>query len=200
MSWKILRVLLWKEWRQSRSTWLALTLMFNSGVLMFILLITLSESVRISYSNRSIDQIDHMLRSTLMMQSLFVITVGLFLIVYFASKSVSQEVDRQHLFFLFERPIHRYQVLLVKYLAGITQAFISTGSSLFTVAITVLGIVWLLSPDLTLDQVGSSYVDFASHGIRGIPWFGAVSTLIFTATIIEGLRFERGDILKSCGW
>src|SRR5438874_5996168 len=113
--------MLWKEWCETRWKWLAFALAFHIPLGIAGLALALRESVRFDLYAMSDAFAAQVLEVALVLQSGFLITAGLFLLAFFAVGSVGAELDNRSIFFLFERPVRRWQLLLFKYVVGAVQ-------------------------------------------------------------------------------
>ena len=118
MTKNILKAMLWKEWRETRLKWLAFAVAFHIPLCIAGLVVTFREEARFDLYALSDSVTMYPFEFALVFQSGFLITAGLFLLAFFAVGSIGAELDNQSMFFLFERPVHRWQLLLFKYVVG----------------------------------------------------------------------------------
>ena len=109
MTKNILKAMLWKEWRETRWKWLAFALAFHIPLFIACMVFTLREAARFDLYALSDSVAAQALAVTLVAQSSFLITAGLFLLAFFAVGSIGAELDNRSMFFLFERPVRRWQ-------------------------------------------------------------------------------------------
>ena len=128
----ICKAMLWKEWRETRWKWLAFALAFHIPLGIAALVVALREPARFDLYVLSDSVAAQVLDVTLIAQSGFLITAGLFLLAFFAVGSIGAELDNRSIFFLFERPVRRWHVLLFKYAVGAVQTTTCVGLSLLT--------------------------------------------------------------------
>ena len=132
MTGNILKAMLWKEWRETRWKWLAFAFAFHIPLFIAGLTFALRESSRFDLYALSDSVAAQVLEVALIAQSVFLITAGLFLLAFFAVGSIGAELDNRSIFFLFERPVRRWHVLLLKYAVGAVQTTTCVGLSILT--------------------------------------------------------------------
>ena len=185
------RALIWKEWRETRWRWLAFVLAFHLPALIGTFVVLFNERVRFDLAV-STDQIAvTALNLTLIVQSGFVLSAGLFLLAFFASGAVAPEIASHEMFFLFERPIRRREILLLKFLVGLSQTTLCVGFSILTtLALAYLGLL-VLAPGVTLAGSGSDFLRILTNGLRGTLWMGLLGGTVFAGTFLFSVIFGR---------
>ena len=191
MNKQMLKVLLWKEWRETRWKWLAFFAAFHIPAIIGVLVFTFDKTVRFDIRVLNDGIVNTYLQTFLLVQSGFVITAGLFLIAFFAAGSVAPEIDNRSMFFLFERPIQRWHILSMKFLVGAIQAMVCVGFSILTTL--TLGYLALLSVASGVTVAGSSHIYFSTiaSGLRGTLWTGVIGLMVFSATFLFSVIFEK---------
>lgn len=138
------RALVWKEWRETRWRWLAFVLAFHLPALIGTFVVLFNERVRFDLAVSTDQMAVTALNLALIVQSGFVLSAGLFLLAFFASAAVAPEIASHEMFFLFERPIRRREILRLKFLVGLIQAILCVGFSILTtLALVYLGLLVL---------------------------------------------------------
>src|SRR3954463_8432436 len=159
--------MLWKEWRETRWKWLAFACAFHIPLCIAGLTIGLRESNRFDLYALSDSVAGQVLEVALVAQSGFLITAGLFLLAFFAVGSVGAELDNQSMFFLFERPVKRWHLLLFKYVVGAVQTTTCVGLSLLTTLTAVSFVAAAGATNVTLAGSWDSFLLVISNGARG---------------------------------
>jgi ABC-type transport system involved in multi-copper enzyme maturation permease subunit len=195
----MLKALLWKEWRETRLKWLAFALAFHIPLFIAGLTMALRESARFDLYALSDSVAAQVLEVALVAQSGFLITAGLFLLAFFAVGSVGAELDNQSMFFLFERPIKRWQLLLFKYTVGAVQATTCVGLSILTTLAAIYLVTSLAATNVTLAGSWGAFVLIASNGLRGSAWTMVISLMVYSATFLFSVWFEKWWIAVIAG-
>jgi ABC-type transport system involved in multi-copper enzyme maturation permease subunit len=195
----MLKAMLWKEWRETRWKWLAFALAFHIPLGIAGLVLTLRESARFDLYALSDAVAAQVLEVALVLQSGFLITAGLFLLAFFAVGSVGAELDNRSMFFLFERPVKRWQIVLFKYAVGAVQTTACVGLSI----LSTLGVVYLVmaaaATNVTLAGSWHSFVEVASNGTRGAVWTTVIALMVYSATFLFSVWFEKWWIAVIAG-
>jgi len=191
MNRQMLKVLLWKEWRETRWKWLAFFAAFHIPAIIGVLVFTFDKTVRFDIRVMNDGMVNSYLQGFLLVQSGFVITAGLFLIAFFAAGAVAPEIDNRSMFFLFERPIRRWHILSMKFLVGALQAMVCVGFSIITTL--TLGYLALLAVSSGVTVPGSwhIYTSIVASGLRGTLWTGVIGLMVFSATFLFSVIFEK---------
>ena len=199
MTRQIMKAMLWKEWRETRWKWLAFALAFHIPLSIAALTLTLRESARFDLYALSDAVAGQVLELALVFQSGFLITAGLFLLAFFAVGSVGAELDNRSMFFLLERPVRRWQVLLLKYAVGALQTMTCVGLSL----LTTLGVVYLVmaaaATNVTLAGSWGAFMLIVSNGLRGTVWTTVIALMVYSATFLFSVWFEKWWIAVIAG-
>lgn len=191
MSGEMLKALLWKEWRETRLKWLAFAVAFHLPLFIAGFVVAFRESARFDLLALSDAIAGQVLEVALVMQSGFLITAGLFLLAFFAVGSVGAELDNGSIFFLFERPLRRWHILLTKFIVGAVQTTTCVGLSILsTVAIVYLAMVWAAS-NVTLDGSWGAFLNVVANGMRGTAWTMIIALMVYSATFLFSVLFEK---------
>jgi ABC-type transport system involved in multi-copper enzyme maturation permease subunit len=199
MNGKMLRAMLWKEWRETRWKWLAFALAFHIPLFIAGLAVTLRESARFDLYALSDAVAAQVLKGALVLQSGFLITAGLFLLAFFAVGSVGSELDNRSMFFLFERPVRRWHVLLFKYAVGAVQATTCVGLSIMSTLAIVYALMAAAASNVTLAGSWASFVVVISNGLRGTVWTMVIALMVYSATFLFSVWFEKWWIAVIAG-
>jgi ABC-type transport system involved in multi-copper enzyme maturation permease subunit len=190
----ILRAMLWKEWRESRLKWAVLLFVFHIPILPTIYLARQSSTLP---AVRAAIGAQHALRTglyivpCLMVQSIFIVTVGLFLAAFYATSTVSPEIESHRIFFLLERPVRRWWVLLVKFSVGALGLITCVGSSML--ASVTIGYCFTNPAEINASagELRAAYVDVIGSAMRGTFVVGTVAVAVFAAAFFLSIVFSR---------
>ncbi|HEX8118371.1 MAG TPA: ABC transporter permease subunit [Pyrinomonadaceae bacterium] len=199
MTKSIMKAMLWKEWRETRLKWLAFALAFHIPLCIAGLVVSFREAARFDLYALSDSVAAEAFEFALVFQSGFLITAGLFLLAFFAVGSIGAELDNQSMFFLFERPVRRWQVLLFKYVVGALQTTTCVGLSLLTTVTAVYLATAALASNVTLAGSWGSYVLIVSNGVRGAVWTTVIALMVYSATFLFSVWFEKWWIAVIAG-
>jgi ABC-type transport system involved in multi-copper enzyme maturation permease subunit len=195
----ILKAMLWKEWRETRWKWLAFAFAFHIPLFIAGLTFTLRESSRFDLYALSDSVASQALEVALVAQSAFLITAGLFLLAFFAVGSVGAELDNRSIFFLFERPVRRWQVLLFKYAVGAVQTTTCVGLSILSTLTLVYFVMAASASNVTLAGSWGAFSAVVSNGLRGTVWTMVIGLMIYSATFLFSVLFEKWWIAVIAG-
>ena len=199
MSKEIWKAMLWKEWRETRWKWLAFALAFHIPLGIAALTLALRESVRFDLYAMSNALAIRVLEFALVGQSVFLITAGLFLLAFFAVGSVGSELDNRSMFFIFERPVKRWHVLLFKYAVGAVQAMTCVGLSILTTLAFVYGAMAAASSNVTLAGSWGAFQFVVTNGVRGAVWTMIIALMVYSAVFLFSVWFEKWWIAVIAG-
>ena len=199
MTREMLKALLWKEWRETRWKWLAFALAFHIPLGIAGLALALRGSVRFDLYALSDAVAAQVLEFALVLQSGFLITAGLFLLAFFAVGSVGAELDNRSIFFLFERPLKRWHVLLFKYAVGAVQATTCVGLSILTTVALVYFVMAAAAVNVTLAGSRGAFASVVSNGLRGTVWTMVIALMVYSATFLFSVWFEKWWIAVIAG-
>lgn len=199
MTGNILKALLWKEWRETRWKWLAFALAFHIPLCIAGLNFTLRETSRFDLYALSDSVAAQALEVSLVAQSAFLITAGLFLLAFFAVGSVGAELDNRSMFFLFERPVKRWHVLLFKYVVGAVQTMSCVGLSILTTVSVVYFVMAAAATNVTLGGSWGSFSSVVANGLRGTVWTMVIGLMVYSATFLFSVLFEKWWIAVIAG-
>lgn len=195
----MLKAMLWKEWRETRWKWLAFALAFHIPLGIATLMLALRESARFDLYALSDAVAAQVLEFALVFQSGFLITAGLFLLAFFAVGSVGAELDNRSIFFLFERPVKRWHVLLFKYAVGAVQATTCVGLSILTTVAAVYFVMAAASVNVTLAGSRGAFLLVVANGLRGAVWTMTIALMVYSATFLFSVWFEKWWIAVIAG-
>jgi ABC-type transport system involved in multi-copper enzyme maturation permease subunit len=195
----MLKAMLWKEWRETRWKWLAFAFAFHIPLGIAGLTMALRESARFDLYALSDSVAAQVLEFALVFQSGFLITAGLFLLAFFAVGSIGAELDNRSMFFLFERPVRRWQVLLFKYVVGAVQTTMCVGLSLLSTLTVVYLVMAAAAANVTLAGSWGSFVLLVSNGVRGTVWTTVIALMVYSATFLFSVWFEKWWIAVIAG-
>jgi ABC-type transport system involved in multi-copper enzyme maturation permease subunit len=194
-----MKAMLWKEWRETRWKWLAFALAFHIPLCIAGLMVALRESARFDLYALSDSVVAQVLEFALVFQSGFLITAGLFLLAFFAVGSIGAELDNRSMFFLFERPVRRWQVLLFKYVVGAVQTTTCVGLSLLSTLTVVYLVTAAAASNVTLAGSWGSFALIVSNGVRGAVWTTVIALMVYSATFLFSVWFEKWWIAVIAG-
>jgi ABC-type transport system involved in multi-copper enzyme maturation permease subunit len=195
----ILKAMLWKEWHETRWKWLAFALAFHIPLCIATLTMILRESNRFDLYALSDSVAGQVLEFALVFQSGFLITAGLFLLAFFAVGSVGAELDNQSMFFLFERPVKRWHVHLFKYVVGAVQTTTCVGMSLLSTLTIVYLVTAAAATNVTLSGSWGAFTSILSNGMRGAVWTTIIALMVYSATFLFSVWFEKWWIAVIAG-
>lgn len=199
MTGNIMKAMLWKEWRETRWKWLAFAFAFHIPLFIAGLTFMLRESSRFDLYALSDSVASQALQVALIAQSAFLITAGLFLLAFFAVGSVGAELDNRSIFFLFERPVKRWQVLLFKYAVGAVQTTTCVGLSILTTLTIVYFVMAASASNVTLAGSWGAFSAVVSNGLRGTVWTMVIGLMVYSATFLFSVLFEKWWIAVIAG-
>jgi ABC-type transport system involved in multi-copper enzyme maturation permease subunit len=189
----------WKEWRETRWKWLAFALAFHLPVLFTGLSLLLREEWRFDLYAMSDGVTAQALGLAVVIQSGFLITAGLMLLSFFAVGSVGAELENQSIFFLFERPVSRWQVLLFKYAVGAVQAATCVGLSILSTVTLVYFVMASVATNVTFAGSREAFSYAIAHGARGTVWTAFIALMVYSATFLFSVLFEKWWIAVIAG-
>ncbi len=199
MTREILKALVWKEWRETRWKWLAFALAFHIPLCIAGLTMALRESARFDLYALSDPVAEQVFAFAIVFQSGFLITAGLFLLAFFAVGSIGAELDNRSMFFLFERPLKRWHVLLFKYAVGAVQTTTCVGLSILTSLTVVYLVMAAAATNVTLSGAWGAYLLVAANGVRGVVWTMVISLMVYSGTFLFSVWFEKWWIAVIAG-
>ena len=199
MTKEIFKAMLWKEWRETRWKWLAFAVAFHIPLGIATLSLLLRESARFDLYAMSNAIVTQALEIALIMQSGFLISAGLFLLAFFAVGSVGAELDNRSMFFIFERPVKRWQVLLFKYAVGAVQATTCVGISILSTLTVVYAVSTAVATNVTLAGSWGAYRLVISNGVRGTVWTMIISLMVYSAVFLFSVWLEKWWIAVIAG-
>jgi len=195
----VVGAMLWKEWRETRWKWLAFAAAFHLPLCIAGLMLAFRETVRFDLYAFSDAIAAQALEVAVVVQSVFLITAGLFLLAFFAVGSVGAELDNRSIFFLFERPVKRWHVLIFKYLVGAVQTMTCVGLSILTTVSLVYLAMAAFAPGVTLAGSWDAFAGAAANGARGTVWTMVIGLMAYSATFLFSVLFEKWWIAVIAG-
>ena len=195
----IMKALLWKEWRETRWKWLAFAFAFHIPLGIAGLVFWFEETARFDLYAMSDAVVNTVLEGALVAQSVFLITAGLFLLAFFAVGSVGAELDNRSIFFLFERPIKRGHLLLLKYAVGAVQTMACIGVSILTTLTVTYLVAAAFATNVTLAGSWDTYTLVIASGVRGVFWTVVIGLMVYSATFLFSVLFEKWWIAVIAG-
>ena len=199
MTKSILKAMLWKEWRETRWKWLAFACAFHIPLIIAGLVVTFRPEARFDLYALSNPVTLYAFEFALVFQSGFLITAGLFLLSFFAVGSIGAELDNQSMFFLFERPVHRWQVLLFKYVVGAVQTTTCVGLSLLTTLTAVYLVIAAVATNVSLAGAWDPFALVVANGVRGAVWTTVIALMVYSGTFLFSVWFEKWWIAVIAG-
>ena len=199
MTKSIMKAMLWKEWRETRWKWLAFAFAFHIPLVIAGLVVTFREEARFDLYALSDPVAVYAFEFALVFQSGFLITAGLFLLAFFAVGSIGAELDNQSMFFLFERPVRRWQVLLFKYVVGAVQTTTCVGLSLLTTLTAVYLVVAAAATNVSLAGSWDSFSLVVANCARGAVWTTVIALMVYSGTFLFSVWFEKWWIAVIAG-
>ena len=199
MTKSIMKAMLWKEWRETRWKWLAFAFAFHIPLIIAGLVVTFREEARFDLYALSDPVVMYAFEFALVFQSGFLITAGLFLLAFFAVGSIGAELDNQSMFFLFERPVRRWQVLLFKYAVGAVQTMTCVGLSLLTTLTAVYLVTAAAATNVSLAGSWDTFALVVANGVRGAVWTTVIALMVYSATFLFSVWFEKWWIAVVAG-
>ncbi|HEV2706390.1 MAG TPA: ABC transporter permease [Pyrinomonadaceae bacterium] len=196
---EMLKAMLWKEWRETRWKWLAFAVAFHIPLIIAGLVVAFKPAARFDLMAFNDTVVERVLQGTLVVQTIFLISAGLFLLAFYAVGAVGGEIENRSIFFLFERPVHRRQILAVKYAVGATQTVACVALSI----VTTLALVYLVTAGaasgVTLAGSWGAFASVMDDALRGALWTGLVALMVFSATFLFSVLFEKWWIAVIAG-
>ncbi len=199
MNREMIKAMLWKEWRETRWKWLAFAVAFHGPLFLAGFVITIEESVKFDLKAMSDPIAGQVLEFALVAQSVFLITAGLFLLAFFAVGSVGAELDNRSIFFLFERPVRRGHVLLIKYVLGAVQTMTCVGLSIMSSLAFVYAVLVAGSTHVTLEGSWGAFTNVVANATRGTVWTMVIGLMVYSATFLFSVLFEKWWIAVIAG-
>ncbi|MGH9823312.1 MAG: hypothetical protein ACREDR_08685 [Blastocatellia bacterium] len=187
----IIRAMLWKEWHESRAKWVVFLVTFHIPLVLLLAGIAPVTNVSANLAKGGHYDIRYSILVALAVQSFFILTIGLFLISFYATSAVSPEIANKQVFFLFERPVRREAILLLKFLAGAVEVAACMAISIF-VTVCVSYIVALVKSSGAESQLLSDeHLRMLSRLAGGILGTSAVAITVYSAAFFLSIVFEK---------
>ena len=185
------RALLWKEWRETRWKFLAFWAAFHLPLGMAALGLVLQQKNRFAIQTLPSNSLYQGLESIVFVESIFIITMGLALITFFAAGAVSQEVRGRQIFFLLERPVSRFRVLTVKYLVSGLQAYVMAALSPLTALLLAAAGVLMLSRTTGWWEGMNHLLPVMMTALNIGLWRAVIALMVFSIVFVFSVIFER---------
>ena len=112
---------------------------------------------------------------------------------------IGAELDNRSMFFLFERPVRRWQVLLFKYAVGAVQTTTCVGLSILSTLTIVYFIMAASATNVTLSGSRGAFLSVVSNGVRGTVWTMVIGLMVYSATFLFSVWFEKWWIAVIAG-
>ncbi|RPI23318.1 MAG: hypothetical protein EHM61_20025 [Acidobacteria bacterium] len=189
MNGKMFRALLWKEWRESRLRFLALFCTFHLPLVFFYQAMRMLKGRQHDLFVFQIAAPRNMY-ATLFYQSAFNMTIGLFLIAFFAASAFSGEYEGNRLFFMFERPVRRGALLAVKWGVYMFEALVAICLSLFTSQLLVY-LAYNADGSPVLAIPGEQLAEVLGACLRGAIWLAVLGAGAFGSSFLFAVVFPR---------
>jgi ABC-type transport system involved in multi-copper enzyme maturation permease subunit len=97
----------------------------------------------------------------------------------------------RQMFFLFERPIRRREILLLKFLVGLAQAIVCVAFSILTTLTLTYVSLLVIAGGVTVEGSWSEYLRIMGNGLRGTLWTGLLGATVFAGTFLFSVLFEK---------
>ncbi len=183
--------MLWKEWRETRWKWLAFAGAFHIPAIIGGLVVAFKENARFDLMTLNDGAATQVLQVTLIAQTIFLVTAGLFLLAFYAVGAVGAEIENRSVFFLLERPVRRWHVLAFKFTIGAVQTVTCVGLSILTTLALVYFLMVAAASGVTFEGSWSEFVRVATNALRGTLWTGVIALMVFSATFLFSVLFEK---------
>ncbi|MBZ5551412.1 MAG: ABC transporter permease [Acidobacteriia bacterium] len=197
MKWKIITALLWKEWRETRWKWAVLLFSLHIPILFFWGAL---KGPWMSFRGANYFLFREIVDSHFAGQAGFILTGGLFLVAFFASAISVPELESRRMFLLFERPVQRSHLLLLKFCAGGFETIIALGLSLLITISFAYAAVLLLSDDVTWSLSWRPYFHLLGEAFRATLITGGAGLVVFSFTFLLSVVFEKWWVTVAASW
>jgi ABC-type transport system involved in multi-copper enzyme maturation permease subunit len=190
MNWKIITALLWKEWRETCWKWTALLISLHIPLLFF------ARQVAVHKLRKGpAEEMSYLLFNTTVtapqFQAAFLLTGGLFLIGFFSAGIAAPELESRRIFLLFERPVRRSRILLLKFLVGASETLVSIAlSSLITISIVFAGIL-MTSKFITLSISWRAFFRPLGISLQTTVVTGCAGLAVFSLAFLLSVLLEK---------
>jgi ABC-type transport system involved in multi-copper enzyme maturation permease subunit len=199
MNGAITRALVWKEWRESRWKLLAFFWAFHLPVLVGGLALLLNDRERFTLQTTTPEMLYKGFEPAIFMQSMFVLTFGLFLIIFYSAGTVSREIASRRIFFVLERPVTRWHALSVKYaVAGLQVYALAALTPLTSLLAVYLGFL-AFSRTMPLDESLAKVVPLMGTALKIGLWRGVVGLMVYSVVFSFSVVFEHWWINMGAG-
>lgn len=199
MNWKMTRALLWKEWRETRWKFLAFFLVFHAVAWIFMVALLVDEENRFALRTAPADIVYHGFEGAIFVQSIFTITVGLFLILFYAASTVSSEIASRRIFFILERPVKRRQVLRAKFAVSGLQVYALMALTPLTMLLAAYVGVLIFSRTVPFGQSLGQVVALTDDALAMGLYRGVVGVMVFSLVFSLSVAFEHWWISLGAG-
>lgn len=191
MNWTKAKILLWKEWRETRWKFLAFFLAFHPLVWISAVALLVDKEHWFTFQTMPAKTVYHVMEGLVFAQSMFTLTAGLFLIVFYAASSISREIASRRIFFVLERPVTRWSVLSAKYaLSGLQAYALMALTPLTTLLAAYVGVLFV-SHTVTLEASWGHVFPLMGTALRIGLWRGAVGVMVFSLVFSLSIVFEQ---------
>jgi len=193
------KALLWKEWRETRWKFLAFFLAFHPVVWIATVALLVDKENRFSFQTTPAKAIYQALEGVVFAQSMFILTVGAFLIIFYAAGTVSREIASRRIFFILERPVQRWHVLSAKFAISGMQIYTLTALTPLTTLLAAYLGVMLFSRTLSFEASGPQVLSLAGVALKIGLWRGVVGLMVFSLVFSFSVGFEQWWISLGAG-
>lgn len=190
MNWTMTTALLWKEWRESRWKLLAFFVAFHLPILVLGLAVVLNERERLTFQTTPPAMLYRGLEMVVFMQSMFVLTFGLLLVIFYAAGTLSREIASRRIFFILERPVTRRHLLGVKYALSATQVYALVALTPLTTLLAVYLGFLTLSRTMPFDESLAKLMPLLGTALKTGLWRGVVGLMVFSVVFCFSVVFE----------
>lgn len=199
MNWSKTKALLWKEWRETRWKFLAFALVFHPVIWIAVVALLVDKENRFSLQTLPARHIYSALEGVVFAQSMFILTAGLFLVIFYAAGTVSREIASRAIFFILERPVERWRVLSAKFAVSGAQIYALTALTPLTTLLAAYFGALLVSRTMTLEASWAQVMPLAGTALKIGLWRGVVGLMVFSLVFGFSVRFEQWWISMGAG-
>ncbi|MBI3949960.1 MAG: hypothetical protein HY314_05845 [Acidobacteria bacterium] len=199
MNWSITKALVWKEWRESRGKFLLFFCAFHLPTLIATLSLIVDEENRFSMQTMPPKTVYPALEIMIFVQSMFVLTVGLFLIIFYGAGTVSREIASRRISFILERPVTRWQALSVKYAMSGLQIYALAALTPLTTLLAAYAGLLILSRTVSVQESLAHVIPLAGTALKIGLWRGVVGLMVFSVVFSFSVAFEHWWINMGAG-
>jgi hypothetical protein len=185
----MIRAILWKEWHENRSRYIAYWLTINAPILLLALAMGLSKGARVPFADLS-DALALKYLPLALLEPIVVMTVFLLVTGYLAVATFSPEIEDHSLFFVYEQGISRRQYFAIKLLNGAAHVVLATVCAVMLLPLTAF-VIMLASGKVSLAGSGQALSLVMSVAARAAVWSALISLGAFTACTVVSLLIPK---------